>query len=159
MTYFPEIGHVVTILRGPHRNRQAVVKTIDGSTNSPIYVVENSPEILFADWVSPYDIERVHDVVNRNQIGLKPTNSVGAAAAVDAANIAAGAASTFTAPVDASRISFDPPVRQIIGRKIASAKTIDKFPVSAWRQAVADNLTYLGYTAWIDAIENGEDES
>ena len=147
MTYFPEIGHVVTILRGVHRNRQAVVKTIDESTNSPIYVVENSPEILFADWVSPYDIERVHDVVNRTQISLKPTNSVGAAAAVDAANITA------------RRGTFTPPIRAIIGRKIASAKTMDKFPVSAWRQAVADRLTYRGYTSWIDAIENGEDES
>ena len=153
MTYFPEIGHIVTIIRGGYRGKQAVVKSIDSSEANPIYVVENSAEIQFAYWVSPYDLQRVYGEKNNTEIdglsGVKPET----APDQPATNLMSGT------PVDARRISFEPPVRAVVGRKIASAKTIDQFPVSAWRQAVAESLTYRGYTSWIDAIENGEDES
>ena len=170
MTYFPEIGHIVTIIRGGYRGKQAVVKSIDNSEANPIYVVENSAEIQFAYWVSPYDLQRVYGEKNNTEIDGLSGAAAAAAAAFDVANGLSGVKPETApvqpatnlisgTPVDARRISFEPPVRAVVGRKIASAKTIDQFPVSAWRQAVAESLTYRGYTSWIDAIENGEDES
>lgn len=123
MSYFPEIGDSVKIMRGRHYGKIAVVKSIDQSTHAPLYVVDIGPDLAFADWLSPYDVEpcNVEPIVS----GL---------------------------PVSETK----PAVRRIIGRKIASAATIDSNSPIDWRKAVKRHETYLGYTAWVDAIENGE---
>ena len=132
MSYFPELGDSVKITRGRHYGKIAVVKSIEPSHEQPLYVVDIGPDLLFADWLSPYDVEpyNVEPVVSETRPEL----------------VSATGSTRSTIPS-----------RKIMGRKIASAKTIDKFPVSAWRQAVAESLTYRGYTSWIGAIENGED--
>lgn len=150
MSYFPELGDSVKITRGRHTGKIAVVKTIDISTPQPLYVVDPSPDLLFADWLSPHDVEPVASEPEPVVSKIPPMRSWAIVSAEEADQMV----KEFKEPVVSET---KPAVRRIIGRKIASAATIDAYPPGVWRVAVAAGETYLGYTAWIDAIENGED--